>query len=162
MTSPQRAKSGLAGGPRIGGGDSHVGFTNVGRKESGAGGNSPKETIMRTAVFVNFLILIVAAFALAQVTPEEAVAPATAVAPEAIVAPVPAGAAVAPVAQSATVTVVRIAQSAPPAPPAQAAPAAPAWQLLRLRLHLLHRRYGYRDRIWESIQMTSLTTTWAG
>ena len=31
---------------------------------------------MRTAVFVNFLILIVAAFALAQVTPEEAVAPA--------------------------------------------------------------------------------------
>ena len=64
---------------------------------------------MRTAVFVNFLILIVAAFALAQVTPEEAVAPAaavapaTAVAPEPIVAQVPTGAAVAPVAQSTTV-----------------------------------------------------------
>ena len=66
----------------IRGGDSHVGFANVGRKESEAGGNSPKETIMRTAVFVNFLILIVAAFALAQVAPEAPVAPATPVAPD--------------------------------------------------------------------------------
>jgi membrane-associated protease RseP (regulator of RpoE activity) len=106
----------------------------VGRKESEAGGNSPKETIMRTAVFVNFLILIVAAFALAQVAPEEAVAPAaaiapaTAVAPEPIVAQVPAVATVAPMAPAATVTVVavQIAQSAPPAPPVQAVPAAPA------------------------------------
>jgi len=85
---------------------------------------------MRTAVFVNFLILIVAAFALAQVAPEKAVAPAAVVAPAMAVAPVAAVAqsvrVVAP-AQTAQVRVaVQIAQNVPPAPPVPAVPAAPA------------------------------------
>jgi len=89
---------------------------------------------MRTAVFVNFLILIVAAFALAQVAPEAAVAPTTPVPSTAAVAPIASVAGVAPVAAPAapaipTIARIQIAQSVPPAapaPPVQAAPAAPA------------------------------------
>lgn len=94
-----------------------------------SGGRSPKETIMRTAVIGIFSVLIIAAaFALAQVAPPVPPVPAAPVVPRVDVNQVPATPLVpaVPAAPAIGRPELLVAQTTPPVPPVPAVPAVPA------------------------------------